>query len=123
MPRSTNMYPFENKVWDGLANLAFQLTGKSGEGNGIKVVLNARGCLLSLFSQREFSDFRDRGEGAEATLFYDPFEGPVYQFIGWSNVSPDTLERVLNVKFSPEDLISFGGDRLDKIPASHSVMF
>jgi len=123
MPKATNMYPFENKIWNGLEKLAFQLTGRSGEGNGFKAILNSGGGLLSLFCQREFPNFRDRGEGAEATLFYDPFDGPVYQYINWSNISTDTLERILNVSFSTDDLISFSGERIDKIPSSHGVMF
>ena len=123
MPRATYQYPFENKVWDGLVRLAFQLTGNSGEGYGFKAILNSEGSLLAVFSQREYPDFKHRGEDAEATLFYDPFDEPVYQFISWSNVSADSLERILNIEFSPEDLVSFNGDRMDKIPSSHNVMF
>lgn len=123
MPRATSQYPLENKVWDGFAKLAFQLTGKSGEGNGFKAALNSEGSLLSIFSQSEYPDFRDCGENAEATLFYDPFDGPVYQFISWSDVSADSLERILNIELVPEDLVSFNGNQQDKIPFSHSVMF
>ena len=123
MPTATNRYPFENKVWDGLASLAFQLTGKSGEGNGFIAVLNSEGNLLSVFSQSQFPDFRDRREGTEAFLFYDPFDGPVYQYISWSNVSKHTLERILKIKFCSDDLISFSGDRIDRIPIGHGVMF
>jgi len=123
VPRATNQYPFENKVWEGLVKLAFQLTGKSGEGNGFKAILNSEGGLLSIFSQGEYPDFKDRGENTEATLFYDPFDEPVYQFISWSNVSADSLERILNIEFSPQDLVSFNGNQQDKIPFSHSVMF
>ena len=123
MPRATNKYPFESRVWEGLAKLAHQLTGQSGEGNGFKAVLNSKGCLLSVFSQGEYPDFAKRGEGAEANLFYDPFEGPEHQYISWSNVSADTLERILNIRFSPEDLVGFGGEEIDRIPSSHDVMF
>ena len=123
MPRATNQFPFENKVWEGLAKLAVQLTGKSGEGNGFKAILNSEGSLLSVFSQCDYPDFKDRGKDAEATLFYDPFEGPVYQFISWSNVSADSLERILNIELLPEDLVGYNGDQQDKIPLSHSVMF
>ena len=123
MPRATNKYPYEGKVWGGLVDLALQLTGKSEEGSGFAAILSRDGCVLSVFCEREFPDFRERIDNADASLFYDPFEGPEYQYISWSNVSRETLERILNVTFLPEDLIGFKCDPLDEIPSTHGVMF
>ena len=123
MPRATNEYPFEGKVWDGLGRLALQLTGKADEGNGFVAVLNAGGCLLSVFCESEYPDYSKGRKGVEASLFYDPFDGPVYQYIAWENVSAETLERILDIEFVPEDLVSYKGGQLDSVPASHGVMF
>lgn len=123
MPRATNKYPFESKIWEGLAKLAFQLTGKSGEGNGFKAALDKNGCLLLIYSESVFPDFRDQAKEAEATLFYDPFDEPEYQYISWSNVTQKTLERILNIQFTPEDFVSWNGSKIEQFPSIHDVMF
>ena len=123
MPRATNKYPFESKIWGGLTNLALQLTGNSEEGYGFKAALNKEGCLMTIYSQAFFPDFRDRGKESEATLFYDPFEGPEYQYISWSNAEKETVERILNIQFTPEDFVGRDGSKLEYFPSSHGVMF
>jgi len=123
MPRATNKYAFESKIWGGLANLALQLTGNCGEGYGFRAVLNKEGCLMTIYSQAFFPDFRDRGKESEAMLFYDPFEGPEYQFIKWSNAKLETIERILNIRFTPEDFVAKDGSKLELFPSSHGVMF
>ena len=82
----------------------------------VKAILNKDGVLLEIYSQAVFPNFHGEGEGAESQIFYDPFDGPVYQYIRWSNVSPDTLERILNITFTPEDLIDLTVMKLSKFP-------
>lgn len=123
MPDATNQYPFETKVLEGMSNFAYQLTGKTGLGNGFKAILNGYGCLLSFFGQSEYPDFRERDLGMDAYFLYDPFEEPEIQYISWSKVSKETLERILNIEFSAEDLQDSDGNQLNEFPTVHTVMF
>ena len=123
MPRATANYPFEGKVWSGLVGLGDHLLGRSGEGFGFTATLDDAGRLTAIYAEEVDPDFRKRFKEAASSLFYDPFEGPVYTYIAWTNVPRTVMQRLLKIDFQREDFTGRDGQVLDAFPASHGVMF
>lgn len=99
---------------------------KLDQGNGFTATVSDDGCLLALYSEREFADFRDRrNEAGLGTLHYDPFDLPEYVFIAWDHVTQAAIESLLQVQFTDDDFRGADGSATpsERFPNSWEVMF
>jgi hypothetical protein len=124
MPRATNKYHFEWKIFDWAQHFSSILTGHCHYAffmvfteNGLtkKIVL---GDQPEEFDRKELETLQQE---ASSWLFHDPFEGPVYTYVVWQNIDRRTIERLIGAEFEPNDFAS--DDETIEFPTSWGVMF
>lgn len=124
MPRATCRYGFEGKVFAWAGGFSHTLTGHVHY--PFLVIFGADGAARQVLvgespERHDEAKWQAAREGAESWLVYDPFDGPVYTYIEWTNVDREVMERLLGAPFEPGDFAS-EGEPAD-FPSSWDVMF
>ena len=124
MPRATSKYPFEWKILQAASHLSSGLAGH--EYLPFLILLSPEGQTRQILfgdspERKDVAVWDPLMQAARAWFMYDPFDGPVYTYIAWQQVSQRTLERILRITFEETDFTASDG-RLS-FPLSWNVMF
>jgi hypothetical protein len=108
MPKSTHLYPFENKVLGFAVALAERMTGLD-RANGFLMYLSREGAVQSVTFDDHTPEWRLRVEAASEDdrphLYFDPFDAPDYSYLSWNQIAQHTMERLIGQGIESVDLV------------------
>jgi hypothetical protein len=124
MPHATNQYAFEWKIFEWAGRFSQQLTG--GPHYPFLILLSPEGRVLQIHvgdapEQHDDQLWQRLRQPVASWFVYDPFEGPVYTYIAWQNVSQVVLERLLGAPFAADSFAAQG--EAMEFPTTWQVMF
>lgn len=123
MPHATSKYRFEWKTWEWAAGFAGSLAGHPHI--PFLILFTATGSaervLFGSAPESHEDSWQPLRDATASWLFFDPFEGPEYQYLCWQGLEQRTLERLIGAKFSPDDFSAHG--ETIEFPAKWGVMF
>lgn len=125
MPHSTCKYRFELLIRDWAGSFGSRLCGSPYYTCFVAFSNDGAAKYVVFGNAPERSIDRDRLQNLMTSewswFFFDPFEGPAYQFAAWQNVQRDTIERLMDAWFRPQDFN--GSPLLGGFPVTWHVMF
>jgi hypothetical protein len=132
MPRSTQAYPFEAKVFSPLEQIADRF-GSPRAKHTFGLTLGPAGGVSSLTFDPPADGWFTRLDllASQHTpfVFFDPFDAPEYTFIRWANIEQATMERLLGLRFEAGDFTPWHASPPrqlpvpGQLPATWDVMF
>ena len=122
MPKATNKFPYEFRVFEGMGYLQSQLF-RNDEGKlGFIAGLDFKGRVLETISATEDRWSLDLCYAYASYIMIDVIDHGEYIYINWKEVPQTIMETLLNIQFVPTDFVSqIHGDT--EYPTSHGVMF
>jgi hypothetical protein len=107
MPRATNRYPFEWRVFSWAGQFSYKMTGESHV--PMLILLSPQGNAKEVhFGDQPEEPIKPEWtalhEAADSWFLYDPFDGPVYTALWWTEISRETMERLMGEPFPEEEL-------------------
>jgi hypothetical protein len=111
LPRATSKYGFEWKILQWASSLSRTFTGHPHF--PFLVLMNTDGVADRLVfgsgpEQHDEAHWRQLQDTAPAWMAYDPFEGPVYQYLSWKGIDQRTVERLIGTSLLPQDFTAAG---------------
>ena len=125
MPKSTNKFPYEFRILNGLGQLKSQLLENADDEMSFYIGLDthfnvAESCQFDC--DFTLPDGRRLEEAYPSYIYMDVIDNGIYLFLRWENIPQPQMESLLNIKFEPSDFQSsyFGNGSYS---LSHGVMF
>ncbi len=122
MPKATNKFPYEFRVFEGMDYLQKQLF-KNDEGkSGFIAGLDFKGRVLETINANEDRWSLDLRYAYASYIMIDVIDHGEYIYLDWKDLPKPLMETLLNIQFEPTDFVSpIHGN--SEYPTSHSVMF
>jgi hypothetical protein len=133
MPHTTHAYPFESRIGRFAAALSLRCSADDAL-RSFLLTLSPRGDVMSLTFDGGAQGWHEHTAALKAAntphLLYDPLDdGAEYIWLHWHHIEQDVMERLLDQRFTDDDLQPApwlpgrASPPLERVPASWGVMF